>query len=58
MNWIVNDIQFIRNLTCVLWTPRICNLYVRFSKYVTTSMFLVGIVANGYKQFCNQALYN
>ena len=34
-----------------------CNLTIRFSKYVIMLSFLMGVIAIGYNQICNQTLF-
>ena len=49
MDWIVNNIQLVWNLTCVLKIKKkTCNLMVRFSKYVAMLIFLVRVVVLDY----------
>ena len=53
IEYIINDIRLIQNLTCVLRAYRICNSIVRFSKYLIIFISLSKVVGKDYNQFCN-----
>ena len=58
MDQIVNNFWLTRNLTRVknIKNMQSNNPTVRFSKYVVMLILLVGVVAFGYNQVCNQTL--
>ena len=53
IDYIVNKIQLTQNLTCILRVWRICNLIVRFLKYIELFILLSKVVVLGYNHFCN-----
>ena len=59
MDRIVNNIQLVQKLTCMLRTKKKkkYNQTVWFSKYVVMLIFVVKVITLDYNQVCNQTLF-